>query len=1247
MTALKSRLSPPPPALGAEASSDPPDATRAKARYQELELLAAGGMGVVYRALDRVTGRALAMKRLAPQQAGQTFSSDAFAREYHVLASLDHPRIIRVFDYGVDERGPYYTMELLAGKDMREAAPLRFKKACLYLRDIATSLSLLHARRLIHRDLSPSNVRMTDDGRCKLLDFGALTDFGQSPMIVGTPPAIAPEVLDGLPLDHRVDLYALGALAYWMLTGKHAYPARHIHDLRGLWRLQPAPPSVYASDIPPELDALVMSLLRGDPRARPGSAGEVIARLNVIAELTPEATTGTDRLAQSFLANPRFTGRVPELQALQALTSKAMQGSGAALRIQAVAGMGRSRLLEESGVRAQLLGATVLRVDAGGSRQLHGTTQALVMRLLDAAPELAREPDIDAYRLALMALGPDVERRLRARPSDAPRNSLPPREAAEPIIRPLQDWFALVSGKKPLVIQVDNVDYADDASLGLLAALASMATSHRILLLMTERLTRAAKLSIGRQALQTHAASMPLTGLSDLEMSDLVRSLFGETPHLGRFAEWLHERTAGSPLHAVEICRRLVVTQVIQFCDGIWTLPSDRPDAELSLELSAALSIRLAGLRAPARELAECLSLQREQPTFELCRRLSNSQNEHDVRRLLDELASNDVLHLDGDVYRFSSAALCETLLSEMDELQLLAAHRRLGETFAELAGTHNPALSIQAGWHLMQGGDDLRGAGMVAAVANNAATVRDIIAQLHRAGQALEMALQVYARYRRPVSERLPLLAALAHAGYYEDRVWGERYGDQALDALEDMVGLRSAQRLRPVLGRWLSLGVGMLFGFIRFQLLPRAERKYSFRVLLVHLFGAVTTLTGIAAISLDAKRAERVADVLEPFAMLPERLTPVGIYQLCRGLVLIAREHPAEAYSTFDLLSTRFSDRSYYPSLPSDARQLYVAATHFARAAFAIFRAHSEPALAGADALDATGWKFYAMIASQLRFLYYTNRGEFAKAAPHRQQVELHAVQVGSAWQVELWEAPALLLIHTALADIVGATRLAHRLETQSRTAPSLKLYSQLSKEALALARGEASFTRLSELTDSLEPRSYIGWAAAHGFLARSHNSQRRYAEAKAICERTLSRMTDADREYVTLFLAPEVELAIADAGLGMTAQGLQRIDALLERFQDCDHPLAHGLLHEARARIAWSSGDRAAFARGLVKMEAYFLPTGSPELIARCELLAQLANPTADEISTRLATIAPSVADAASEAHTQAMTRAYSRE
>src|SRR5690349_13743469 len=127
-------------------------------------------MGAVYRVFDRVAGEVRALKRVTLDGDSRQFAIEAFELEYQVLASLDHPRIIRVFDYGVDAEGPYYTMELLEGRDMRRAAPVHFKQACLYLRDVATSLVLLHGRRLIHRDLSPSNVRITPDGHCKLLD---------------------------------------------------------------------------------------------------------------------------------------------------------------------------------------------------------------------------------------------------------------------------------------------------------------------------------------------------------------------------------------------------------------------------------------------------------------------------------------------------------------------------------------------------------------------------------------------------------------------------------------------------------------------------------------------------------------------------------------------------------------------------------------------------------------------------------------------------------------------------------------------------------------------------------------------------------------------------------------------------------------------------------------------------------------------------------------------------------------------
>jgi tRNA A-37 threonylcarbamoyl transferase component Bud32 len=1188
-------------------------------RYVIEEELASGGMGVVYRVRERSTGQARALKRLKPEAAADRALVEAFEREYQVLAGLIHPRIIQVFDYGIDAVGPYYTMELLDGQDMRKAAPLPYRQACRCLRDVATSLALLHARRLLHRDLSPRNVRMTIDGRCKLIDFGALASFGSPSSIVGTAPAISPEALAGAPLDQRCDLYALGALAYWMLTGRHAYPARRAEELPLLWKSVPPAPSALVHDIPPELDDLVFSLLSADPRARPASVVEVISRVNLIADLATEGAQDIERLAESFLVSPRFVGRLGALARVREHLDALAQGRGGALRIEAAPGMGRSRLLEEIGLRAQIAGATVVRLDASMHRDWSGAARALVLRTLDTLPRVARE-QADRYRGALAALGGEVESKLATSGSFPPSSSAstPPASAESRSSRDastkgahIEEWFSAISHEKPLVLEVDNVDDADDASLGLLVAIAKATGDSPILLVVTERIRREVRDASGLVTLRGQCAPIALEGLSPAETRELCLSLFGEAQNLGRFADWLYERTAGSPLHCIEISRRLLSVDVIRYIDGMWALPPERPNAELATDLEETLSLRLVSLSDAARGLAECLGLQREQPSLELCRSLLDDADGVQVLKVLDELARSDVMCTDQGGYRFTSTALRDALLAGMDATRREHNHVRLGEALARLAGPGDDELRIQAGWHLIEGGDDLRGAEMIAEATRNSATVRRMIANLHRAGRPIEAALKVFKRHRRSVYERLPLVAALAQAGYYEHWSWAERYGDEALDACEDLSGVRTARSLRRFLGRWLSMVVGVLLAFIRFRLVPKRERPRSFREMLVLLFGAVTTLTGTASLSLDVERATRVTQVLELFSLLPKRMASVGIYDFCLGLREIGRERQTAAYTLFETLRQRFEDPRYYPELPDDSRILYVTGAHFARGSFATMRADGRPALASADALEASGLKMYAMIASQIRFLYHYNRGELAKAAAHREQVEIHAAHVGSAWQVETWEQPALIPTASKLGDVVALTQITDRLQQLSELVPSLKLYRRLAELALGRARGGYVQYELPALAilASRGPREFVGWAATTGIVARAFNEAGDHAKAKTICEAALAQITDDDREFVTLFLDLDVEMANAEAGLGDVDAGLERIDGLLDRFRDCDHPLLQGCLHEARARIAWRAGRVAEYVHGLAMVDRWFRPTGTPALIAKCERLASL--------------------------------------
>ncbi len=676
-----------------------PSSLRVAHRYQLGERIARGGMGEVFRAFDTATSETVALKRVMVENPAQLqLLVSAFEREYQVLASLDHPRIIRVFDYGVDSEGPYYTMELVRGVDLSKAAPLPWREVCQLMRDVATSLALLHARRLLHRDVSPKNVKITGDGHCKLLDFGALADFGRNSTLMGTAPLVPPEALHGEPLDQRSDLYALGGLIYWALTGRHAFPAPSMDALEAYWEQPPLPPSSYVPDIPRPLDQLVLGLLSATPLARPSSAAEVIARLTTLGELPPEAEADQHRIAHSFLIAPPFVGRDEPLAVLTRALRDSRDERGSAHRIEAEAGSGRTRLLEEIGVRAQLAGSTVLRVDASMHPQYNGTTRALALRMLDALPDLAREC-ARRHAASISALGREVEARLALIPSLLP---LAEAEAAD-VGWDLSVWLLDVSRQRPLVIMIDNVEACDVGSTSMLVALAQRAPRNALLLVMSERLQR--DVAKGLALLRARCQTMPLANLTPAETEALALGLFGDTPHVARFAEWLHASTAGSPLHCVEISRQLIAQGVIRHDAGLWSLPATRPQVMLSAALGDALSVRIAHLGPEALALAQLLSVLRDEPTLQLCRELVDTEGSTGrALALLDELARNEILHSDLSGYRFVSAALRDALRASMDAHECELAHRRLGRAFEARTGSDYEQ-RLQAGWHLMRGG--------------------------------------------------------------------------------------------------------------------------------------------------------------------------------------------------------------------------------------------------------------------------------------------------------------------------------------------------------------------------------------------------------------------------------------------------------------------------------------------------------------------------------------------------------------
>ncbi len=280
--------------------------------YRLVEKLGQGGMGEVWRAEHRLLARPAAIKFIRPEalrgRGGEVDVLRRFEREAKATALLRSPHTVELYDFGVDDDGRfYYVMELLEGLDL-ESIPQRFGalsagRVVALLRQVCDSLSEAHDRGLVHRDIKPANIYVCRMGNTfdfvKVLDFGLVKHFDQDEeatrltgvgVAAGTPAYMAPEMAEGIAeVDHRADLYALGCVGYWLLTGVRVFEADSpVKMIVEHARTSPQPPSARVElPIPAELDEIVLWCLEKDPAKRPASAAELSERLLSVARADP------------------------------------------------------------------------------------------------------------------------------------------------------------------------------------------------------------------------------------------------------------------------------------------------------------------------------------------------------------------------------------------------------------------------------------------------------------------------------------------------------------------------------------------------------------------------------------------------------------------------------------------------------------------------------------------------------------------------------------------------------------------------------------------------------------------------------------------------------------------------------------------------------------------------------------------------------------------------------------------------
>lgn len=1176
-------------------------------RYRTERELTRTTAATVLQVWDRTATRRLALKRLRPGASERQVA--LFQREFYTLASLRHPNAVEVYDFGVDDGNPYYTMELLEGENLCERAPMPWLEVCEILRQVAPVLGALHARRLLHRNLTARSLWRTRAGVIKLMHFSALSPFGIVSDLVGSPSFVPPEALYAQPLDERSDLYVLGALAYWLLTGKHAYPAQTYGDLARAWQKPPPTPSMLAtnrglSPIPRELEGLVEALLCQNPLSRPANTAELLDKLDVVARLDarPKAKVATDQLP-----NSAFVGRKPILQQLRTMLTNADAGVGGSIVIESALGMGRTRLLQEVSLKARLGGATVLHAAASVHQGRHGVALALTRQLLEVLPEQARQAGAP-HAATLVRLARDIGVRLGSDPNGAPVSAADPAEDRVRIQAALQAWYLTIASERPLVLLVDDLHCIDEASAAWLASLAADAADHKLVIVATLLSDAESELAPAAQRFMQAARHVTLGPLSVAELRELLRSLFDEVPHLERLAARLDQRAQGCPALVLELAEHLVQSGVIRYEHGTWFIPQEVSLAHLPATRYEMIERRLDRLPAAARALGQVLSVQAGELPIEVCKALF----EHDAGTsflALEALVREGVLTGSPKGYGFRDARVRKRLLSELDGPRRRRAHLRLGEALLQRGQLTAPERLV-AGLHLMRGGAEDRGAAIVV----QAATQLKGLDSMAEVAVAIEEALALFRAAGRTKHELLVLLSRLPPAQYSADRFLPDDHGEEILALVDDVLGLRAARRMRPWLGHKLSAFLALSWASLGFLVRRNNPLVPRFDVAVKLLLEAVTALTATHAIRLNPEFAARCARTLEPFTALGPDHAASFVYEFCAALSLMVQDRPAEAARRWNAVLATLRSNKRLRNMPDDVHQRYLAGALYACGVLESLR-ESAHALAYAEQLDALNAQLYAMSADQIRMVYYAHRGKLALSERYRRRVELHAIRRGSAWQVETWAPGALVQVYLRTYDVVGMNRALSELRRLSQRVPSFEVLVRRATGAYLLLRGQPR-EALPDLEGCLheEPLAVIGWARAHGTLAQAYNALGEHARAKQVCLAALSRISNEDLSFLALNLGLQIELALAEAGLSRSAVAAEQLDACLAQHGPHQSRLTLGALHEARARVALLLGDTAGYRAHLGEMRMRYLPTATATLIRRYDQLANAGDPRA---------------------------------
>ena len=621
-------------------------------RYQLLEKLGQGGMGKVYKAYDRLNNQMVALKQVLLTSTGS--ENIELAQEFRIMASLRHPHIISVLDYGFDsEQRPFFTMELLEHPQSIYAfiKNLTLEQQIQIFVQMLQALNYLHRHNIIHRDIKPENT-LIQAGQLHLLDFGLSAHVDNATGRTGSLAYMAPETLVRLEANAQSDLYAVGLMLFEALTGGMPYDPGEIMP-----RIHGNLDYTMLSDH--VLLPIIQRLLASDPAERYPDALAVIHALCTTIKIDPPSESETER--ENILQTAPFVGRQAELQALTEVSNNTLSGTGAFYLIGGESGIGKSRLLDELRIHALVSGLTVFRGQGVAGGGLPYQLWRDMLRQLVLAVELNQ-----LEKQVLKEIVPDIGTLLDEEIADAPQ--LEGRASNERLVLTIVD--VVKRYPQPMLLILEDLQWAIE-SLEPLKYLNRAIETFPLFIVGSYR-------NDEKPDLPQHLANIAVITLERLDehqMTQLSTSILGEVGKRPEVVHFLQRETEGNAFFMVEVIRELANEAGNLNNIGRITLPNQ----VIAAGIQDIIRRRLGRVPVWGRKLLTAAAIAGRQLDTSVLQSIKNDLlPDHELRTWLQTFNNLAILEVYDDQWRFTHDRLRDALVSQLDRKEGQSFHRQI-----------------------------------------------------------------------------------------------------------------------------------------------------------------------------------------------------------------------------------------------------------------------------------------------------------------------------------------------------------------------------------------------------------------------------------------------------------------------------------------------------------------------------------------------------------------------------------------